>query len=101
MGPTFTKATLDVIGVAALGIELDNLSVAGSSMNFFECYHETLGLSGFGALLTFLNCFVPLRWLPIMANSRYLEATSGLKTMLRTVIQQRVRDLEPKIIINT
>ncbi len=82
--------------MAALGVELDNLSVAGSSMNFAECYHTTLGQSGLAAVISFLNVFVPLRWLPIRANRRYLEAIAGLRMMLQKVIQERGRNIEKR-----
>ena len=80
---------MDIIGVTILGVELGNLRSSLSSMNFVECYHGILDPPLLGKLITFLNPFVPLRWLPLKANTDFIRANREIQRMLRELTQKR------------
>lgn len=101
---TFTKATLDVMGVALFGVDLSGLNstqvrgtAAGrqreSEMTFHEAYDGIFGQDSLGRILMFANAFVPVRWLPLDANRKYLRATRWLEDFLTRLVRERVRDV--------
>ncbi|KAJ9131232.1 Cytochrome P450 [Pleurostoma richardsiae] len=92
----FTKTTLDVVGVAILGVELGNLTSSTSSLDFEQCYHAVLAQPGIGKLITFINPFIPLRWLPVEANRSFIRANTELHRMLREAAQQRFKDVKAR-----
>ncbi|KAI4604069.1 hypothetical protein KJ359_000196 [Pestalotiopsis sp. 9143b] len=83
---TFSKATLDIMGVAMLGKELSHLNTvrytgkdttkAGADeYSFAEAYNVFFSPGPVGKLLTYFNGFFPLRWLPLAANREYKYAS--------------------------
>lgn len=100
----FSKATLDIIGVTVLGVELANLksvSVGESAegqnkkndakkqYTFHDAYEIIFAQSFIGKILFFANAFVPTRWLPLKANREFAFATSWLRNVLTELIRQR------------
>ena len=107
---TFTKATLDVMGVALFGVDLSGLSSTefdggvdeksgGESadgrrqMTFHEAYDNIFGQDSLGMILMFANAFVPVRWLPLEANRKYLNATGWLAKVLTQLVRERTTDV--------
>lgn len=89
----FSKATLDIIGVTTLGIELDNLG-GTSKMSFQECYHAILDQPAVGNVISIINMYIPLRsWLPLEANRRFVAANKQLRSQLRALIKQRRQEV--------
>ena len=83
---------LDVIGVFTLGIEMDFLK-SKSSYSFHDCYHEMFDPDPMGQILVAINGFIPIRWLPIEANRRYLRASSIVRDQIREIIYQRIEEV--------
>ncbi|KAI5867200.1 cytochrome P450 [Durotheca rogersii] len=91
---TFSRSTMDTIGVTVLGVELDELSAA-HPLGFRELYGRLLHQGRTGQLLSVVNAFVPIRRLaaPLAANRRFLRATRDLRAMLRDVVERRAAEL--------
>ena len=89
----FTKTTLDVIGAAALGVDFSELSAQDTSSGFLNHYNVLFGLADGTTLVTFLNAFIPLRWIPMELNRKYARAVAGIRTLLRGVYRERVVDM--------
>ncbi|KAJ9144138.1 Cytochrome P450 [Pleurostoma richardsiae] len=66
----YSRVNLDIIGLFALGIDLKYLDRPST---FHHCYHEVFEPTTFGAILTALNGFISIRWLPIEANRSFLR----------------------------
>ncbi|KAJ2893698.1 hypothetical protein MKZ38_008322 [Zalerion maritima] len=81
-----TRATLVVIGLTALGMDLGSLE---HETRFQEIYDQVFSPPGIGQLITFINSWVPLRWMPIKANRDFISAMDELKDMLRQAIRRR------------
>lgn len=97
----YIKATLDIVGVTILGIELSKLnSSSESSLDFEECYHHILEQSFLGWLIAFLNGFVPLRWLPLAANRKFLRANEAVWSMVRELVQTRFEQVQARQTLN-
>lgn len=86
----YTSATLDIIGVAALGVELGSLE---SRTPFRQCFHHVFDPSPLGALLWGLDTVIPIRWLPLKENRLFLEATSTIRRLARGIVRDRMRDV--------
>ncbi|KAK4213163.1 cytochrome P450 [Rhypophila decipiens] len=86
----YTSTTLDIIGVAALGVELGSLE---SKTPFRDAYIHIFDPSPFGAILWGLSMFIPLRWLPLKENKLFLEATSTVRGLTSEIIRNRIRDM--------
>ncbi|CAJ2507248.1 Uu.00g084340.m01.CDS01 [Anthostomella pinea] len=92
----FSKATLDIMGVLALGVELSNLTSDKGDKNeysFHEAYKTILAPDKTGSSLLFINGFFPIRWLPIQANREFLRATRWVRNALTQLIRTRHRDV--------
>jgi cytochrome P450 len=83
-------------------MELDKLksTSASSSLNLKECYHTILEQSFLGFLITFINAFVPLRWLPLPANWNFLRAKDTLWSTVRKLVQKRFTEVEAKRVLH-
>ncbi|KAH7412846.1 cytochrome P450 [Cadophora sp. MPI-SDFR-AT-0126] len=93
----YIKATLDIVGATILGIELSKLkSSSASPLNFEECYHHILEQSFLGWLIAFANGFVPLRWLPLAANQKFLRANTAVWSMVRELVHERFEQVEAR-----
>ncbi|KAF5724714.1 aat family amino acid transporter [Fusarium mundagurra] len=85
----FTRVTLDIIGVSLVGKELRDFRSKTSPLSFEQCYNGILAQSLAGQIISFINPFIPLRWLPVSANLNFLKAKSALKSMMTELIEQR------------
>lgn len=91
----FTKATLDAIGVAALGIELENLRSEELKLDFLQCYFRMLAQPPLSALISFIHVHIPIRkFIPLEANWGFMRAMRGVHSMLNQCIEERIRDLK-------
>ncbi|KAK0641982.1 cytochrome P450 [Cercophora newfieldiana] len=94
----YSRIMLDIMGVFALGIELDNLksigSKTGNKPSFHECYHEVFEPTGLGQVLAAINGIVPIRWLPVEANRRFTQANKSVRSQLSDIIRDRIRTVE-------
>jgi cytochrome P450 len=87
---TYSLLTLDVIGVAALGVNLEDLD---TSTSFYEYYVQMFDPPPLGQALLALNAFIPVRWIPLQENQRFARAQYMIRKLLREMIQQRIRDI--------
>ncbi|KAK0704317.1 cytochrome p450 monooxygenase [Lasiosphaeris hirsuta] len=87
---TFTSLTLDIIGIAALGVELHNLE---EPSRFHECYQQVFDPPAVGQALFVLDAIFPIRWMPIEANRQFRRATKELRGLVRDIVRQRVKDV--------
>ncbi|KAI1854249.1 hypothetical protein JX266_001390 [Neoarthrinium moseri] len=106
---TFSKAILDIMGSAILGVDLNYVKpgevhdqrqdgVAGRKQNglrdgctFHEAYDLFFSPGPVGKLLLFVNGGVPTRWLPLEANREFLSAMDWLNEVLTMIIRDRYR----------
>ncbi|KAI8711432.1 hypothetical protein NCS52_01406600 [Fusarium sp. LHS14.1] len=89
----FTKASLNIIGVSLLGKELHSFRSPSSPLTFEQCYSNILTQPIAGQLISFINPFIPLRWLPVKANLDFVRAKAALKTMMTELIEQRTDEV--------
>ncbi|RGP74788.1 aat family amino acid transporter [Fusarium sporotrichioides] len=82
-----------VIGVSLLGRELRDFSSPSSPLSFEQCYNAILAQPLAGQIISFINPFIPLRWLPVSANLDFIHAKSALKTMMEGLIEQRTTEV--------
>lgn len=87
---TYSSITLDIIGVAALGVDLQNLETPTPYHESFQCMFDPPPL---GQALLLLSAFIPIRWIPLAENRRYKKAHADFHTVLRDIIRERVREL--------
>ncbi|KAF5620144.1 nicotinamide mononucleotide permease [Fusarium sp. NRRL 52700] len=85
----FTRVTLDIIGVSLVGQELREFRSKSSPLSFEQCYNGILAQPLAGQIISFINPFIPLRWLPVSANLNFIKAKSALKGMMTELIEQR------------
>ncbi|KAF2203675.1 cytochrome P450 [Delitschia confertaspora ATCC 74209] len=80
---------IDVMGVAALGVELNSLATSGST--FTHIYETMFNQPPIGQAIFFLNMFIPIRrFLPwVKANTDYLHATTEVRRLLMQTIRER------------
>ncbi|RKL45852.1 hypothetical protein BFJ72_g3399 [Fusarium proliferatum] len=90
----FTRVTLDIIGVSLVGKELRDFRSRTSPLSFEQCYNGILAQPLAGQIISFINPFIPLRWLPASANLNFVQAKSALKGMMTELIEQRTSEVE-------
>ncbi|KAF4337126.1 aat family amino acid transporter [Fusarium beomiforme] len=88
-----TRVTLDIIGVSLLGKELRDFRSKSSPLSFEQCYNAILAQPLAGQIISFINPFIPLRWLPVSANLNFLKAKSALKSMMTELIEQKTLEV--------
>jgi cytochrome P450 len=87
----FSRVTLDVIGVFALGRELNNLE---NPTDFVRCYQAVFDLPRAGTVLAAINMIIPIRWLPFpRANREFVGANARLRQILRRMVEQRIDEV--------
>ncbi|EMT65694.1 hypothetical protein FOC4_g10007802 [Fusarium odoratissimum] len=89
----FTRVTLDIIGVSLVGKELRDFRSKVSPLSFEQCYNGILAQPLAGQIISFINPFIPLRWLPVSANLNFIKAKSALKGMMTELIEQRTSEV--------
>lgn len=99
----FSKAFLDIIGVATLGKELSQLDTIGfgtehEESGFHRAYTEFFAPPDkLKQLLTFLSGFYPVRWLPLQANRDFKSAMDALHGACTALIQERFAERGAKV----
>ena len=82
-----SKATLDIIGISALGYKLESLS---SYSRFAEAYRTIFEFPALGLLIAFINQYVSIRsWLPLKVNRDFVQANLDIRTLIRNHIRER------------
>ncbi|KAH6873898.1 cytochrome P450 [Thelonectria olida] len=89
----FTRTSLNIIGISLLGKELHSFRSPSSPLTFEQCYSRILAQPVAGQIISFLNPFIPLRWLPVRANLDFVRAKAALKTMMTELIEQRTAEV--------
>ncbi|KAI1091137.1 cytochrome P450 [Rostrohypoxylon terebratum] len=100
---TFSKAILDIMGSAILGVKLDYVKPGEEKAeksndlkkgcSFHEAYDIFFSPQGIGKFLLFANGYLPTRWLPFDANRKFLFAMGWLNDVLRNLIRERYRQV--------
>ncbi|KAM0264420.1 hypothetical protein ACHAQJ_000611 [Trichoderma viride] len=89
----FNRAAFKIISTTLLSREISDFRSKGSPLNFEQCYKGILDPPLLGKLITFINPFIPLRWLPIEANLAFIRANTAMRSMLAELIQERVAEV--------
>ncbi|KAM5383714.1 hypothetical protein ACJZ2D_001703 [Fusarium nematophilum] len=80
--------TLDIVGLAALGYELNSLSTSSDLATHYGKIFEFV--TPLQVAISFVNQFVPIRSiLPFEANRNYVNANAEVRRILREHIRQR------------
>ncbi|EHK25541.1 uncharacterized protein TRIVIDRAFT_31830 [Trichoderma virens Gv29-8] len=90
----FSRTAFKVISTALLSRDITEFRSKSSPLSFEECYRGILNPPLLGKLITFINPFIPLRWLPIEANLAFIRAHTALRAMLSELIQERVMQVQ-------
>ncbi|KAI0843577.1 cytochrome P450 [Hypoxylon sp. FL0890] len=106
---TFSKAILDIMGQAILGVNLNYVKPGDEDKteestqvqenglkkgcSFHEAYDVFFSPKAMGKVLLFANGFIPTRWLPLQANREFLFAMDWLNDVLRNLIRERYREV--------
>ncbi|KAL6837882.1 cytochrome P450 [Trichoderma camerunense] len=88
------RTAFKVISTALLSRDISEFRSSSSPLSFEECYRAVLVPPLLGKIITFLNPFIPLRWLPIEANRAFIRATTALRGMLTELVQERVQQVQ-------
>ncbi|KAL8368381.1 hypothetical protein RB599_004027 [Gaeumannomyces hyphopodioides] len=90
--PSMHKLLLEMIVVTILGVELAQME-SPSSMSFAEAYHNLLQPSKLSMIIWLVNARVPMRWLPLKSNKKWLEANSTIQSMIKGVAHRSAEKL--------
>ncbi|KOS21423.1 Cytochrome P450 94A1 [Escovopsis weberi] len=85
----FNKVTLEIAGLAIMGERLGKLRSRDKGLTFEQCYTRILSPDPIGIAITFLQVWIPLRWLPIKANRDHFEADREIRSMIMDLIEKR------------
>ncbi|KAL7799642.1 cytochrome P450 [Trichoderma afarasin] len=88
------RTAFKVISTALLSRDITEFRSSSSPLSFEECYRAVLVPPLLGKLITFLNPFIPLRWLPIEANRAFIRANNALRGMLTELVEERVQQVQ-------
>lgn len=88
------RTAFKVISTALLSRDITEFRSSSSPLSFEECYRAVLVPPLLGKLITFLNPFIPLRWLPIEANRAFIRANTALRGMLTELVEERVQQVQ-------
>ncbi|TIC97250.1 Cytochrome P450 72A13 [Colletotrichum higginsianum] len=88
----YGRVTLDIVAWFTLGIDLGSTL---STSVFHEAYHKMFDPSAFGAFLMVMNAYVPgTRRLPFQENREFNACSDAVRSRLKEIIQQRVREID-------
>lgn len=87
---TYSSVTLDIIGVAALGVQFQNLD---APTPFHECYHRVFDPPLLGQVLMTINAFIPVRRIPLRENREFLEANAEVHRLVREIVRERLEEI--------
>jgi hypothetical protein len=102
VGPASNKTFLDIIAAFATSLEIPEIDAAyfatnpSNTASSYKAYHEVVEPGIAGQLLWAINAFVPLRWLPIEANKKWVGANDSVHERIRQVIVRRLADMTAK-----
>ncbi|KAK6069803.1 Cytochrome P450 709B2 [Seiridium cupressi] len=100
---TYSKATLDAVGIAIFGVDLvqtKNSAISGKlndQYSFADAYEDLFAMDATGKVLLLLNSFIPIRWLPLKANRQFLFAINWLDETLIGLVRDRRREISEAI----
>ncbi|KAB5518869.1 cytochrome P450 [Coniochaeta sp. 2T2.1] len=87
----YTRVTLDVIGIFALGKELKNLE---TPTEFVDCYQTVFDPPRSGLILAAINMIFPIRWLPFpRANREFVRANARLREIVSDFTTDRIDEV--------
>ncbi|KAK6211998.1 hypothetical protein LQW54_005526 [Pestalotiopsis sp. IQ-011] len=92
---TYSRATLDAVGVGIFGVDLAQTRNAGlvrqsnENYSFPDAYEDIFAPDTIGKVLFALNAFIPIRWLPLEANRKFMFASKWLNETLGKLVQER------------
>ncbi|CAJ2502989.1 Uu.00g103830.m01.CDS01 [Anthostomella pinea] len=92
---TYSKATLDAVGISIFGVDLAQTRNAGlvrhdnDNYSFTDAYEDIFAPSTLGKVLFALNAFIPIRWLPLEANQKFMFASRWLNETLAGLVRER------------
>ncbi|KAM0492705.1 hypothetical protein ACHAP8_009723 [Fusarium lateritium] len=78
-----------IVRLEEMDVETGRRYFRSSPLSFEQCYNAILVQPLAGQIISFINPFIPLRWLPVSANLDFIRAKSALKTMMEGLIEQR------------
>jgi len=85
---------MDTIGITVLGVELDTISSI-YPLGFQELYGRVLHQGPLGQLIWVINAFIPIRrFVPLEANTGFIQANRDLRKMLGEIIEKRKIELD-------
>jgi hypothetical protein len=86
-----SKATLDIVGLACLGYELNSLS---TSSPLAKCYEQMFEFATpVQIVINIIHRYIPIRpFLPLKANKTFVHATETTRAILREHIQLRRKE---------
>lgn len=91
MKDVYSRVTLDVIGIFALGMELRNLETPSE---FVRCYQIAFDPPRSGQILAAINMVIPIRWIPFpRANRDFVKANATMRRLLSDITQQRIDEI--------
>jgi cytochrome P450 len=86
-----SQTTLDIIGLAVLGYELNSLSTSSALANH---YNTVFASSKVGQIISVIHQAIPIRWaLPIKANLDFINANAQVRVILREHIRRRKEEV--------
>ncbi|KAK0715540.1 cytochrome P450 3A5 [Lasiosphaeris hirsuta] len=91
---TYSRATIDVVGLTVLGVNLGNLVSTDPKMNFLKYYERVFEPGYLGAFIMALNLAIPgvRKFIPLDANTSHIRATQEIRSMILGVVRQRIHD---------
>lgn len=93
VGGLLSKTTLDIIGVAALGYELNSLSTSSPLAKSYETVFEFA--TPMQILINILHRYIPIRnWLPIKTNQDFIRANETTRRIIREQIRTRREEFQ-------
>ncbi|KIW90897.1 uncharacterized protein Z519_08680 [Cladophialophora bantiana CBS 173.52] len=92
-----SKTTLDVVGLAALGYELNSLSTPSQlATSYGKIFEFATPLQ---ILISVVHQFVPIRqWLPLKTNQSFVQANATVRKILREHIRKRKSEFRKGLI---
>lgn len=93
----FSRATLDIIGMAGMGHEFDSIDNPHTKIN--ATYRNVFQPNRQQRIMALLSMFLPqwfLRALPISHNNKILESSNTIKEVCRELIREKKGKLDQK-----
>lgn len=86
---------LDIMLIFSTGEDLGALASPTKTV-FEQCYHEVFEPNAFGQIVLAINSAIPIRWLPLDANRRFLRATETVRNRINEIVEERIRIIQEK-----